>query len=84
MMSTETNYKRGSAQYKFIEQDLSSVDRSKTPWVIFAGHRPMYIDSNNTSPVTGDQPGASLLREELEHLLVKYRVNVALFGHHHR
>jgi hypothetical protein len=23
------------------------VDRSKTPWIIFAGHRPFYIDSTN-------------------------------------
>ena len=45
--------------------------------------RPMYIDSNNTTPITGDQPVATLLRENLEDLLIKYRVNLALWGHHH-
>lgn len=32
----------GSAQVDFIKQDLASVDRSKTPWVIAMGHRPWY------------------------------------------
>jgi hypothetical protein len=43
----------------------------------------MYIDSNNTQPIVGDQPVAELLRENLEDLLVKYHVNLALWGHHH-
>ena len=30
--------------------DLASVDRSKTPWIIFGGHRPMYISSNYGGP----------------------------------
>lgn len=29
-----------NAQYDFIKNDLASVDRTKTPWVIAMGHRP--------------------------------------------
>lgn len=38
-MSTEHNYTRGSEQYAWIENDLKSVNRSLTPWIIFGGHR---------------------------------------------
>jgi hypothetical protein len=31
-----------NAQVDFIKQDLASVDRSKTPWVVALGHRPWY------------------------------------------
>lgn len=31
-------------QIDFIENDLASVDRSVTPWVVAAGHRP-YVPS---------------------------------------
>lgn len=39
MISTETNFSRGSDQYKFIVQDLANVNRQVTPWVIIGGHR---------------------------------------------
>jgi hypothetical protein len=39
LMSTETNFSKGSTQYKFLEQDLANVNRELYPWVIFAGHR---------------------------------------------
>jgi len=83
MMSTEHNFLRGSAQFQFIDADLRSVDRSVTPWVIFSGHRPMYIDSTDNSSVSSDQTVAHLLRENVEELLVKHGVDLALWGHHH-
>ena len=42
MMSTEHDMGNGSRQYAWLEKDLQNVDRVKTPWVILAGHRPMY------------------------------------------
>jgi hypothetical protein len=45
-MSTEHNFTVGSKQYLFIEQDLENVNRTVTPWIIFSGHRPMYVDSD--------------------------------------
>jgi hypothetical protein len=84
MMSTEHNFTVGSLQYEWIVADLSAVDRVITPWVIFTGHRPMYIDSSyNGTQRDADQPVAILLRANIEPLLVKYNVNLALWGHHH-
>jgi len=83
MMDTEYNFQAGSAQYDFIENDLKNVNRQNTPWVIFCGHRPMYIDSDWFFGYNSDQSVAELLREVIEPLLVKYNVNLGLWGHHH-
>ena len=69
-MSTEHFFDPTSPQYAFLEAHLRSVDRSVTPWLVFAGHRPMYIDSTNASPVSGDLTVAKLLRKNLEPMLV--------------
>ena len=45
-MSTEHNYSIGSEQYIWLENDLKNVDRSVTPWIVFGGHRAMYLNSN--------------------------------------
>jgi hypothetical protein len=52
-MSTEHEFHRHSAQNDWIESDLLSVNRSITPWIIFSGHRPMYIDSTNHNKPDG-------------------------------
>lgn len=41
-----------------IKSDLASVDRTKTPWIIFGGHRPMYVSSNYGGP--GFKAGADI------------------------
>eukprot|EP00253_Pinus_taeda_P001359 PITA_01359 len=79
-MSTETNFLEGSDQYAFIEQDLKKVDRNKTPFVVFQGHRPMYT----TNYELKDAPLREKLMEHLEPLLVKYGVNLVLWGHVHK
>ena len=40
--SSEHDYHPGSEQYAFLVRDLSAVNRSATPFIIFSGHRPMY------------------------------------------
>lgn len=45
-ISTEHNYTTGSSQWIWLKADLAAIDRAKTPWVIFGGHRAMYINSN--------------------------------------
>ncbi|KAI3744450.1 hypothetical protein L1987_57531 [Smallanthus sonchifolius] len=79
-LSTETNFLKGSEQYKFLKKDLESVDRVKTPWVVVQGHRPMYTTSNNGR----DRPITEKMLEHLEPLLVDNKVNLALWGHVHR
>ena len=83
LMSTEHDFQPQSAQYKFLDDHMSKVDRSVTPWLVFAGHRPMYVDSTNYKPEGGDQPVAVQLQTNIEPLLKKYKVDLALWGHHH-
>lgn len=79
-ISTETNFLPGSSQYDFIKQDLESVDRKKTPFVVVQGHRPMYTTSNELR----DAPVRERMLKYLEPLFVKNNVTLALWGHVHR
>jgi len=81
-MSTEHDFTNGSIQYKYIEEDLKKVDRSITPWVVFAGHRSMYVSSYSTGRA-GDEAVSQLLRDTVEHLLHQYKVDLAVWGHTH-
>ena len=79
MMSTEHDMGNGSRQYAWLEKDLQNVDRVKTPWVILAGHRPMY-----TSELPLGDIFVSLGMQHLfEDLLYKYHVDLALWAHYH-
>ncbi|VVT48656.1 uncharacterized protein SAPINGB_P001886 [Magnusiomyces paraingens] len=62
-------------QFDWLNKDLASVDRCKTPWVIVAGHRPWYtVDSSSV---------CSTCQSAFEETLIKYNVDVAVFGHVH-
>ena len=64
----------GSQQHAFVLNDLASVNRSLTPWLVVGGHRPFYIDSTNNMEPDGDQPVARALREAFEEAFLKYQV----------
>jgi len=83
IMSTEHDFTIGSEQNMFIANDLTSVDRAKTPFVILSGHRPMYISSTYNVEPDGDGPIATLLRKHVEPLMFKFGVDVAWWGHNH-
>jgi len=83
VMSTEHNFTAGSPQLQFIEQALKSVDRSVTPYLVFTGHRPMYVDSNWDGDDTSDQAVSRLLRATVEPLLLEAKVDLCMWGHHH-
>lgn len=42
-------------QYAWLVEDLAAVDRTKTPWIVLYGHRPMYCTAADglTSPRLG-------------------------------
>mmetsp|Transcript_104738 Transcript_104738/g.305810 ORF Transcript_104738/g.305810 Transcript_104738/m.305810 type:complete len:652 (+) Transcript_104738:89-2044(+) len=67
----------GSPQYQFIQADLESVDRSKTPWIVFMTHIPWY-NSNQHHHLEGIQAQA-----DLEWLLYKHGVDLVINGHVH-
>jgi hypothetical protein len=79
-MSTETDFTRGSDQYNYIKADLESVNRSRTPFIVFQGHRPMYTSSNEVK----DTAHREQMIQHLEPLFVKHSVTLALWGHIHR
>lgn len=61
-------------QLEFLEADLSSVDRSVTPWVIVAGHRPWY---------TAGGSACKPCQKAFESLMYRYNVDLGVFGHIH-
>lgn len=81
--STEHFFTPGSAQYDWIVSELQRVDRSVTPWLVLGGHRPIYISSTNHDLPDGDQVVAQGLRSALEPLLMRFKVDLTLHGHHH-
>ena len=44
---SEHDWRKGSEQYRILEQCLASVDRRKQPWLIFVAHRPLGYSSND-------------------------------------
>eukprot|EP00052_Salpingoeca_macrocollata_P034138 m.10592 g.10592 ORF g.10592 m.10592 type:complete len:478 (-) comp5998_c0_seq1:31-1464(-) len=68
-----------SAVYKWIEQDLSRVNRTRTPWVVAFGHRPLYcVESNDDCTLFAD-----MLRTDFEDLFFRHKVDLVLGGHRH-
>ncbi|GAQ84117.1 Purple acid phosphatases superfamily protein [Klebsormidium nitens] len=77
MLGSYTEYHPGSPQYKWLEEDLSQVDRSKTPWLIAVFHAPWY-NSNFAHQGEGD-----LMKAAMEGLLYSARVDIVFSGHVH-
>lgn len=40
MLGCYVEYGRDSEQFAWLQQDLASVDRSRTPWIIVGMHAP--------------------------------------------
>jgi len=68
-----------SEQYKWLEWDLQRVNRKITPWVIVVMHCPWY--SSNQDHYQEKQ--TVLMRDSMEYLFYRYRVNIAFTGHVH-
>jgi len=81
VICTETSLEPGSKQYLWLEEDLKSVDRELTPWIIITGHRSMYVSGGNYDQ--GDITVVNHLREFLEPLTNKFKVDLGLWGHFH-
>lgn len=79
VLSTEHDFTAGSEQWRWLEQDFKSVDRRTTPWLIVGGHRPMY--TSELYPV--DSKVCEGIRNALEDLFHRYRVDLAVWGHYH-
>jgi hypothetical protein len=78
-ISTEHSVQEGSPQFQWLQDELENrVDRSKTPFLLVAGHRPMYISSTGGMPKQAEQ-----FRAAVEPILIKHNADAAFWGHHH-
>lgn len=78
MIGTEMEVGPGSSQYIFLSETLAAADRNVTPWIVVAGHRPMYMvdDSANGGSIDANF-------QAFEPLLMQYQVDLVLWGHVH-
>ena len=67
----------------WLESDLKRVDRSKTPWVVVGGHRPVYsikgVDPDSFQPVDD----CADLHAAVARLFETYGVDLYLAAHEH-
>jgi len=74
-----TNTSPSSLQYNWLQNNLASVDRLITPWIIVVMHCPWY--SSNMNHYADSQ--TILMRESMEDLFYQYNVNIVFNGHVH-
>ncbi|KAJ5771641.1 hypothetical protein N7520_002170 [Penicillium odoratum] len=67
---------KADQQIDFLKADLASVDRTVTPWLIVAGHRPWYSTGGSDNICDSCQ-------DAFEELFYTYGVDLAVFGHVH-
>lgn len=67
----------GSPQRLWLEQDLQSVDREKSPWVVVMFHVPWY--SSNAAHIDEGY----FARQQLERIFLSHGVDVVFTGHVH-
>eukprot|EP01118_Nematostelium_gracile_P011152 TRINITY_DN391_c0_g1_i1.p1 TRINITY_DN391_c0_g1~~TRINITY_DN391_c0_g1_i1.p1 ORF type:complete len:546 (-),score=112.39 TRINITY_DN391_c0_g1_i1:21-1658(-) len=79
LISLEHDFTRGSEQFMWLKKDLTSVDRSSTPFIVLGGHRPMYCTGN----FTDDYIMSLHIQDQLEDLFFEYQVDLAIWGHQH-
>ena len=68
-----------STQYQWLLQELKSVDRSQTPWLIVTIHVPVY----NAFHIHHHDKQIIAAKANLEALFVEYKVNLVVAGHVH-
>lgn len=79
MVSSYSSVEPGSTQYNWINEELASVDRSITPWVVVVLHTPLY----NTFTLHRKDVQIAAVKEHLEPVFVLHKVNMVFSGHIH-
>ncbi|XP_040384547.1 probable purple acid phosphatase 20 [Oryza brachyantha] len=77
MLGSYTDYAAGSAQHRWLQGDLASVDRARAAFVVALVHAPWY-NSNEAHRGEGDG-----MRAAMEELLHGGRVDAVFAGHVH-
>ncbi len=79
VVSAYSSMEPNSTQYNWFVEQLSSVDRTVTPWVLVSIHVPLY----NTYKTHHLDLQMLAAHTHLEPLLIQYFVNVVFTGHIH-
>ena len=77
MLGSYADFSVESQQYVWLQLDLAKIDRVKTPWVITMVHAPWYT-TNEAHQGEGES-----MRQAMEELLFKARVDLVFAGHVH-
>jgi 3',5'-cyclic AMP phosphodiesterase CpdA len=68
----------GSSQRRWLEKDLASVDRARTPWLLLQWHTPWYTSNGHHSMKEGTD-----MREALEDIIHQAGADIVFNGHVH-
>jgi hypothetical protein len=74
-----TTTDKNSPQYQWVLNDLKSIDRKLTPWVIVITHCPWY----NSNKAHQNETQTIWMRKLFEPVFYKFKVNLVLTGHVH-
>lgn len=77
MLGAYVDYNQTGAQYAWLKEDLSKVDRAVTPWLVATMHPPWY------NSYSSHYQEFECMRQEMEELLYQHRVDVIFAGHVH-
>ncbi|XP_075490856.1 LOW QUALITY PROTEIN: purple acid phosphatase 22-like [Primulina tabacum] len=77
MLGSYTDFDVDSDQYKWLQADLETVNRSETSWIFVLIHAPWY-NSNLAHMGEGES-----MRKAMEEMLYNARVDVVFAGHVH-
>ncbi|KAI3987071.1 hypothetical protein MKX01_036861 [Papaver californicum] len=84
IISTEHPWTENSEQYEWIANDLASVDRTKTPWVIFTGEVIGLLQQTQTYVFVLSVGNVDpRFTDAVEPLLLKNKVDLAVWDHVH-
>lgn len=79
VLSAYSSMEPDSQQYQWLVEELASVDRDKTPWLLVSIHVPLY----NTYKTHHHDLQMAAAQSNLESLFVKHTVNMVFTGHIH-
>lgn len=79
LLGSYTDFEPGSEQYLWLENDLKKIDRKTTPWLMAVVHAPWY----NTNEAHQGEKESVNMKESMETLLYKARVDLVFAGHVH-
>jgi hypothetical protein len=79
VLNSYSNSSKGSAQYEWLAEELSAVDRSQTPWLLVAFHAPLYTSFQGHV----NESQSMAMKESMEPLFNQYGVNLIISGHDH-